>query len=324
VDIVTIRYKAEMQKEWDDFVWESRNGTIFHTQKFLSYHSPGKFEDCSLLFKNKEKIMAVLPAAILRNKEVSLRSHPGSSYGGLILSHKADSVIALEVLRLLIEFAKKSDYSVLQIDVAPSIYQNYPCEELDFALHHLGFEYAYLELSSAIYLPEGEEKWWGIFKEDTARSITKALENNYIEVRESGDWECYWKILEENLKRHNAISAHSLEEILKLKKLFPDKIRLTASYLDNRMTAGVVCFMCNKRAFITFYHAQDYEYQQYRSMNLILYRLMEWGFREKYEYMVLGISTEEKGQKINWGLFRFKEGFGGRGVLRRHYRLELK
>ena len=324
MDIVTIKYKAEMQEEWDDFVWKSRNGTIFHTQKFLSYHPPGKFEDCSLLFKDKGKIMAVFPAAVLREKEVLLRSHPGASYGGLILLHKADSAVALEVLKGLIEFAKKLGCSAIQIDVAPSVYQNYPCEEIDFALHHQGFKYAYLELSSAIYLPEGELKWWAMFKDDTARSITKALADNQIKVRESEDWEYYWEILKENLKRHSTTPAHSLKEILKLKELFPDKIRLTASYLDNKMIAGVVCFVCNKRAFITFYHAQDYEYQQYRSMNLILYRLMEWGFEKKYKYMVLGISTEERGQKINWGLFRFKEGFGGRGVLRRHYRLELK
>jgi len=59
-------------------------------------------------------------------------------------------------------------------------------------------------------------------------------------------------------------------------------------------------------------------------LNLILYRLMEWGQGEGFQYLVLGISTEERGQKINWGLFRFKEGFGGRGVLRRHYVLELR
>jgi len=319
-----VRYKPEMQEEWDKFVEGARNGTIFHTQKFLSYHPPGKLEDCSLLFRHK-KIMAVLPAAVVKEEEkVILRSHPGSSYGGVILSHKSDSAIAVDVLNGLIGFAERESFDSIQIDMAPSIYQSYPCEEIDFALSHLGFKIKYLELSSAIFLSDSMEKWWAIFRSDTARSITKALENPDIEVRDSEDWESYWKILEENLKRHGAKPAHTLEEMLRIKELFPDRIKFTASYLDGKMTAGVICFVCNSRAFLTFYHAQDYEYQQYRSLNLILYRLMEWGQGEGFQYLVLGISTEERGQKINWGLFRFKEGFGGRGVLRRHYVLELR
>ena len=50
---------------------------------------------------------------------------------------------------------------------------------------------------------------------------------------------------------------------------------------------------------------------------------MQWGHEHGYRYLNLGISTEDGGRVINWGLFRFKEGFGARGVVRKYYRLEI-
>ena len=37
---------------------------LIHQQKFLSYHINRVFDDCSLVFKKKNKIIAVLSAAI--------------------------------------------------------------------------------------------------------------------------------------------------------------------------------------------------------------------------------------------------------------------
>ena len=40
-----IKYRTENMEMWDNFVKESRNGTIFHTQKFINYHPKDRFED---------------------------------------------------------------------------------------------------------------------------------------------------------------------------------------------------------------------------------------------------------------------------------------
>ena len=48
--IIIKKYKNSLKKEWNNFVNQSNNGTIFHNQKFLSYHLNRKFIDHSLLF----------------------------------------------------------------------------------------------------------------------------------------------------------------------------------------------------------------------------------------------------------------------------------
>ncbi|MDZ7413397.1 MAG: GNAT family N-acetyltransferase, partial [candidate division KSB1 bacterium] len=59
------RYQDQHAEEWDRFVWAANNGTIFHTRRFLSYHPPGRFEDHSLVFKKRGRVLALLPAVRL-------------------------------------------------------------------------------------------------------------------------------------------------------------------------------------------------------------------------------------------------------------------
>lgn len=40
-------------KDWDNFVLNSNNGTMFHSRKFLSYHPEGRFKDTSLVIIKK-------------------------------------------------------------------------------------------------------------------------------------------------------------------------------------------------------------------------------------------------------------------------------
>jgi lipid II:glycine glycyltransferase (peptidoglycan interpeptide bridge formation enzyme) len=48
----------------------------------------------------------------------------------------------------------------------------------------------------------------------------------------------------------------------------------------------------------------------------VFYELIAWATARGYRYLNLGKSTEDEGRALNAGLFRFKEGFGARGVLR--------
>jgi lipid II:glycine glycyltransferase (peptidoglycan interpeptide bridge formation enzyme) len=51
--------------------------------------------------------------------------------------------------------------------------------------------------------------------------------------------------------------------------------------------------------------------------------MMEWGLKNSFLYLDWGISTEKKGSFVNTGLFHFKEGYGGHGVLRECYLYEV-
>ena len=79
-------FQQNCSGEWDDFVWNANNGTLFHTRKFLEYHPPERFTDHSLCFYDGNKKIALFPAIDYNdNGKRVLISHRGASYGGFVI-----------------------------------------------------------------------------------------------------------------------------------------------------------------------------------------------------------------------------------------------
>ncbi|MFT6748422.1 MAG: hypothetical protein ACJAQ1_000334, partial [Flavobacterium sp.] len=73
------QYRSEDYEAWNQFVSEAKNATFLFHRDFMEYHSD-RFEDFSLLvFNNKEKLVAILPA---NRVDESVFSHQGLTYGG--------------------------------------------------------------------------------------------------------------------------------------------------------------------------------------------------------------------------------------------------
>jgi hypothetical protein len=316
-------YEQNQLEEWDDFVIGSRNGTIFHTQKFISYHPTDRFEDSSLMFRKKTKLVSVFPAAIqIRQDEKVLRSHPGTSYGGAVFAPESGLRAVVDVMEEIVAFAEENQFNSIEMRLSPRVFHTVTSEDLEYVLWYLGFKAISCELSSAVPLYMGDDSVSNLFRNDTLRSVAKAKKEGVV-VRESDHWSDYWKILSDNLVKHRAAPTHSLNEILKLKEMFPEAIKLFGSYYNDRLIGGTVVFYCNSVAAHTFYIAQDYDFQKLRPLNILFDFIVRDTLKKGYRYLNFGISTESGGATINHGLFRFKEGFGGRGVIRKYYRLEL-
>jgi hypothetical protein len=52
------------EEEWDSFVDQSDNGTLFHKRAFLNYHPKERFNDASIYVMKNGKILSVLTAAV--------------------------------------------------------------------------------------------------------------------------------------------------------------------------------------------------------------------------------------------------------------------
>ena len=75
--------KKVTSEEWDEFVEQSDNGTMFSKRRFLSYHDKNKFNDKSIYITKDGKLHSVFTAALIeRDGKKILSSHPGASYGG--------------------------------------------------------------------------------------------------------------------------------------------------------------------------------------------------------------------------------------------------
>lgn len=315
--IKVIPYSETMQEEWDSFVEYSRNGTIFTTQKFLGYHPPGRFDDHSLLFKKKGRLIAVLPAAVRDGASGKvLYSHPGSNHGGIILDMGSGIDDACSIVDSLINYARVNGFAQILVRNPERIYQVLPTDEIDFALLFHGFSVIQRDLSTVIPLDFFKERGRNIFEESCRRAIRKA-EKSGVEVMETDDYPLFWKILDANLTvRYGKNPTHSLEDIQMIKKLFPENIRFFGAYLKGLLIAGVVLFVCNRQGALAFYISDHKDYQIYRPLNLVHDRIVEWCLSQGLKFYNFGYSTENAGTGINWGLFRFKESFGGKGIIR--------
>ena len=328
-NLEALPYDDANAEAWDAFLRTTTNGTLFHTRAFLNYHPADRFDDDSLFFLKGGKIIAVFPAAIRRDdKSNILRSHPGASYGGLVVRSTLSLRDADRLVQHLVEYAQQRGYAGVEMTLPPQIYYFRPSNYLDFSLYQNGFVYRKREVSSVIPLDvpprSATLKNCGIGAEPplmielfspASRRAVRRAEKLGVQVGESDDFAEFYKILKKNLSlRHNVQPAHTLEELKTLKKLFPEKIRLFASRFDGKMIAGIVVFICNERVALAFYVSHDETYQKYRGVNLVFNEVIRWCAEQHFRFLDFGIFTVN--MEPNWGLCRFKESFGASGVFR--------
>lgn len=318
-----VQYEKKYHDKWEELVADSSNGTIFHTRKFLSYHSPDKFNDNSLLFFEDKKLTAVLPAAeIKRDGTKTLWSHMGASYGGFVHNESLSIKQSFDLTQSLIDYSLKEKFEKIVVTSVPIVYQKRYNQYLDFAFVKNGFNYLKREVTSVITLDVDEDNVMKLIKPESRTSVRKA-EKMGVVIRKSNDFDEYYDILKSNLAmRHNVQPAHTLEELYLLKELFPHKIQLFGAYLKNKMIAGVINFYCNDKVVLVFYISHNQEYQQYRAVNLLFYTIMKDAISRGLGFLDFGLFTVN--MDPNWGLGKFKESFGARGILRDSYFLDLK
>ena len=308
IEIYTDKYK----NRWDFFVENSRNGTIFHTRRFLSYHPPKRFEDFSLIFLKDGNIMSVLPACVETNfNRKILASHKGSTYGGFIIPFKFGIEDSLALVDMSLEFLYKEGFNEIWLRTPEYIFEKEPSQEIKFAMWYKGFSLDYVELSTC----------YSLKNYDSSRPIIRQARRSYDKglkcIFDDNNFKEFYKILYDNLKnKYNREPTHTLDEILLLKKLLEDRFILVSAYLDGELIGGIVMFIANKKTAHIFYSAVKKNitgiFANDALIDTIIRKLKNMGFK----YLNYGISTENKGKKINFELFRFKEKFKGFGVYR--------
>ena len=319
MSIEIVRFQNKDTAEWEKFVWSANNGNIFHTRQFLNYHPKDRFVDCSLIFYKKGKRIALFPAIEFQEggKKI-LFSHRGASYGGFVTKDTLPIHDSFEIVEVLVEYAKDNQFYGIDITPPPQVYLRRPSNYMDFALVQNGFTYRKREVSSVIPLDFSRDDILTTFNEGSRRAVRRGKKLGVV-VKESDNYQDFFNILEKNLRlRHNVTPTHSLDELLFLKNIFPDRIKLYAAFRENTMVAGVVMFICNPRVVLAFYISHNEDYQEYRGLNVLFHDIIDWGISEGYSFLDFGIFTVN--EDPNWGLARFKESFGAQGIFRDSFR----
>ncbi len=316
------RFSEQESNSWNNFLSTAENSLLFHHRDFLSYHPVERFTDHSLFFYNDKEIISVFPSIERKNNEKKiLHSHLGASYGSFATTHLLTIRESFDIVTSLISYARDNDFSEIIITVPPIVYLKTPSNYLDFSLIKNGFTYLKRELTSVVPLEFKGEKLLQSYRAETRTATRKALRSK-IEVRETYDYEQYYDLLSKNLSsRHNVRPTHTLEELKLLHSRFPTKIRLFGAFLGEIMVGGVCNFSVNDSVVLAFYISHNMEYQEYRPVNILFYEIMQQYKSEGFSYLDFGTFTLN--MEPNWGLGRFKENFGARGVFRDTFVLKI-
>lgn len=309
-----IEYSEKWKDKWDNFVRESNNGTIFQMQKFFDYHPEGKYTFNHLIFFDKGNIVALLPGSRIG----SLYESPiGSSYGSIV-TKDVKFAYAMEIVSALLEYGKKIGIKEFLLTSAPRVYEKHPNENLDFAMLWQGFNYDLHYISSAIKLFPDRDII-SRFQPTIRRNIRKALKNPDIRIELNNRYDEFHPILVDNKARHDITPTHTLEDLLKLKKLFPENILLFMVYYKDEPIAGSNVFVCNKQVALCFYNMLKYEYENLKPIHYVMYEVVKWSTEHGYQYVDIGVSQDTNADNPmtpSMSLIDFKEKFDAKSVMR--------
>lgn len=308
------KYDIADRQEWDSFIGKSKNGTFLFKRGYMEYHND-RFEDCSLLVYDNNKLRAVLPANV---KDNILQSHGGLTYGGLISDGCMTTEAAMEMFSEINKYLLEQGIEEVVYKPTPWIYHTLPAEEDLYAIIQVcGAKLVSREISSTVYLPNRPK-----FSQLRRRCVNKARRNGII-VRESNDIATFWNILNANLEgRYGVSPVHTEKELSLLASRFPDSIKLFMAYDGEEALGGTLVFVMNEIVH-TQYIAASPKGKTVGALDMVFDELINEEF-SNYRFFDFGKSTEHHGTWLNKNLIHQKEGFGGRGVCYDVYEWNVK
>ncbi|AKP53007.1 hypothetical protein [Cyclobacterium amurskyense] len=301
-------YSPELIGDWKKVLHGATNATLMHDRDFLAYHPSGKFQDCSvILYKNS------LPKAVFAaHKEGSVvYSHKGLSYGGLI--HIPCSINQkLEQFKVLLKFYDSLGIESLEIKETPSIYELIKEESTAYIMHLAQAKIIQMELSLAINLPLR-------VTHKGRKANIKQAEFVGLQIIESCDPDLFWEeLLLPNLaNRYNKRPTHTKEEMGYIMKCFPNNIRQFNVYKDKNIIAGATVYLTSN-CLHTQYLASNQQGRKLHALDFLIKYLSE-NFSDQRKLLDFGHSNENNGLSINKSLFRWKESFGAKPYVHKHF-----
>ena len=306
-----VPYRSEHADEWDRFVLDnSVNGTVFHTRNFLSYHPDDRFTDTSILLRDGDATVCVVPAC---EGDHGSFSHAGSSYGGPVVH---PDYYRMKRLSKIVDRILDHYEDGFEARLAPSIFGH---RLNDPIVYMVGRTHRVVrELS--VYKDLRVDDLLNSFRSRrTQTTVRSAFEEGFVAeaTDDTEDYKAFYDILEDNLAYHGVTPTHTLEELLDLKRRLGDQQALVVGRNSNgNLVSGTWVVKASRRAWHNLYIAKDYDRGGHEATPCALYRSMTLAKEAGTDYMNFGICTEDRGETMNLGLFDFKESLGGETINR--------
>lgn len=318
-----LTYSADHAKEWDTFVGTLQtSGSVLQSRRFLDYHG-ARFQEQSLVARDeKGALVAVFPAAAAGSTE-EVVSHPGATYGGLLLKESLAIADVQEIQAQVAAHYAAAGVKKLLMRLPPSEVAGPKSAIHSYGWWQLGAKLIRKDLWNVVDLSGGMPRYskgrkWGV-KKAAKTGVT-------VRYQEQPDWDSTYKLLALCLaERHQQKPVHSHEELVDLAERLQSDMKLWVAYLPGEDTpaAMTLVFRCRANLWHTQYIASTYEAREECALDLLIDQVIQAAVADNVKTLTFGASTEQQGQVLNTGLYNFKNGFGGSAVYQDFVELDL-
>jgi Acetyltransferase (GNAT) domain len=313
MNIMVKHYRPDFAADWAKVLLRARNGIFIFEREFIEYHGD-RFVDFSAIAYLDDEPVALLPAAIDQNTgEAS--SHPGLTFGGVVLRRELRGVAAISVINALLDSYKARGAKSLTVKVLPQVFCTYPSAEVEYALWRRGFTLVRRDLSSLLPL-EGSLP----FNSSKKEGVRKAKKSCLIVGKPP--LPAFHLLLTQVLRKHGAVPVHSLAELTLLMTRFPRNISVRGATKDTETLAGALIFHYGP-VWHTQYLASSPAGREVGALDLVMESVIEEARGKGGKFISFGASTEGAGTLLNEGLLWQKESFGARSIVHDFMRGEL-
>ncbi|MCG8552683.1 MAG: GNAT family N-acetyltransferase, partial [Desulfobacterales bacterium] len=301
---------------WDSVASRSVNGTLMHTQAFLSYHPDKRFNRDDRLIFLRGRPVAVFPLAYKIKDGIKTGQSPyGASFGGVV-GLDLSSLNAELIAETLTNTLRENGYGSISLVQAPSCYErdcgNSPVNY--FLLKTCDGMLADRGLCSVVPLRRNR------FSQSFRRNVRKG-ERAGLTFSQGHDIDGFYPLLRETIEgKHGSRITHTRNELNYLVDVLGKRISIFLAHLRDTPVAGVLTFE-DMNCVYAFYNAHSRSHTDIGALHALFAHMIDH-YREKKEWMDLGL-TDRLHIPTNRGLLQFKEGMGAVNMFRDYFELFL-
>ena len=292
-----IKYNIEHKAQWDAFVQQSDNFSFLFYRDYMAYHSD-RFIDLSLMLFEKDKLKCLLPG---NSTNGIFYSHQGLTFGTMIHEPHFTYEKASLYLAHFMSFLKEEGLKQMLVKSQPFFYTSSLNHIQDYLFNHRQLQQQKLEIGAFI---QSENH---AFPKSSIEKRKLRLSDFYVD--EDNPLDEFWDVLEQNLKQqHGSKPVHTLKEIKKLTKLFPDNIKLfVIRHVDtNHIDAGTLLFD-NGSVVKMQYIATSDNGRTNRAIHAMYYLFISQ-YKKTKKYIDMGTCMTD--EDVNTSLLYLKQRFG--------------
>ncbi len=307
--------KLPLDDNWDEFVAGAWDGTLYHASEFIKFTSNKVEQILPLGFKKKGKILSLIPMGIVsEDGQKVLKTPYSASFTGFCFGPGFHLDPLFGSLRNLEEIGLELGIQRIHIGQPPLFYYGGAGELIEYGLSQKGYQRVTVELNHYVTAFDAPPAGVGRNLKKADRLGLKFRAD--IDLRAAALFQIHHK-----QKRGLNLSV-GVDELELLSRCLPGKIQAHGVFYHGVMVASIIVYIQSKHIAMGFNWDQDYEFQSYRCTDFLLCHVMSHYFRHGFSIFDLG--TSSLNGDINWGLTRFKEGFGSMSGIRTVYQKCIK